>query len=279
MIRSVSAQEFDPVLLLAWLVALTLLIRGILALHRWRKQMRDRDRRRIEDLVAVATSNRFSAARWAEPPELPVLQILPHGSLPKRCVVAEDGELKLAIIDHSLPEMRPQGMNIEILGGDQTRQVHSRHTFVCLHSPRVLIPEFTVLPRPLEEAHAMVDEFPVGTNTKSREVVAALLRATFAPYDLPNRIQFDELDSNHRALFGVDSAAISNALNSNIIRKIQNCDGLIMEGRDTWVVLSRNVSVSGAEISPRGLLPIHDVSEIVDLARGFISEFAKLSTS
>lgn len=278
----VNAQEFDPIVLLGWIVALGLLLWSVLAVNRWRKQERERERRRIEDLIDEVMSHNFSGARWSAPPELPALEIIPSGTLPKRCIVAEDGDLTLAVIDHSLPKMRPEGMNIEITGSDDSRRVRSFHTFVCLHSPRLLIPEFTILPRPMEKAVSMLDSPPDEARlrtAKSRKLVEALMSATFAPYDLPHRMHLEALDSNDYALFGKDSSGISVALTGNVLRLVENCQGLIVAGSDTWVMLSLNVKMADAEISPRGILPVDEVSKLIALARQFVARFEEPTSS
>ena len=278
-------NDFSPGCLAAWIVALVLIALGVRAFRRHLARERARKEERKRELLGVAESFGFRGSHAVAPPgDLPDFPLTRIGTLPRQAAVAERDGATLVLFDHVVAsEGTELGLNTRITGTDESRREVSRHTVVCLRSPRLRSVRLEVLPDVKSLFEGAMPSLGEGESAMAKagmDLVAGLVQRTLSKREREGALSIaglEELDGAYR-IYAADAASATSVLTPAVKKRLLASAGLILGLEGSWLVASRNVQLSTAGPAADldfGLLSIgaarHLADDVIALER-YLSE-------
>ncbi len=279
-----TMDEFSPGCLFGWILVALGMAAAAYAALRAVKRSRARSKARLSSFEHFLASHGADPSVVTAPPsDLPGFDLL-KPKLPGRLVQGtKDGRTYL-VFDHSARQKGVVGTNFEIITVGDDRSEATRHSVVCIRSPKLACPRFELLPNvgdPLdadvasrteaERSRARHQQGASATVTKvGLDLVDSLSRAVMATRQRPNRVSiagWEELEQHH-AIHTQDPQGLQAALGPEARSAVGRSPGLIVAGEGQWLLFSRYVGAPPAQRDGfgHGLLEEEQVRQLVNEA-------------
>ena len=276
-----------------WLVFLLVMVLAVWGIRRRLVRERARQGLRREGMLEVVEAFGFVGSASARPPsDLPAWYLTRGGGVPKVMVVADRGQDQIAVFDHTMARAGPLGYNSESRNSDDHGDGFSRHTCVCLKSPRLSVGSFDLVPNAreffdrglaphLEETRSQVasqDRLGGLVGRLGTDLVVGMAQMALAKIERKGAVRVEGWEELEKAflLYCDDVDSVRATLTPSIRDQLARSPGLILEARGDWLLLSRHIRLSGLEPSSDldfGYLALEDVrrlvEEVLDLFRAF----------